>query len=143
MLDYMKYIEHSEENLQFYLWFITYKARFEQLSSGEKVLVPEWTSSQLNTDAHTAGQQRVSAPIAAFVKDAFDGKTQATVSIQRIDPFNTSPKPNSFTDETKELDSDSSTSLSTDARSCVKQNAEQAFDDAGMHWKPCKQIIQR
>jgi hypothetical protein len=138
----MKYIEHSEENLQFYIWFKSYETRFEQLSSSEKVLVPEWTLSQLKADVHTAGQHRASNPIAAFVKDAFDAKTQPTVSVQRIDPFNTPPKPSSFTDESKEVDSDSGTSLSTDARSCVKQNAEQAFDDAGMHWKPCEDISQ-
>jgi hypothetical protein len=35
MLDYVKYIEHSEENLQFYLWYKSYEARFELLSSRE------------------------------------------------------------------------------------------------------------
>jgi hypothetical protein len=143
MLDYVKYIEHSEENLQFYLWYKSYEARFELLSSSEKILVPEWTPAHVNADAHTTGQFRASNPIAAFVKDAFEGKTQPTVSVQRVDPFNTPPKPSSFTDESKELDSDSSTSLSTDARSCVKQNAEQAFHDAGMHWKPCKELSEQ
>jgi hypothetical protein len=141
MLNYMKYIEHSEENLQFYLWFKSYETRFDQLSSSEKVLVPEWTQSQLDAEAHAARKSKASNPIATFVKDAFDAETPPTVSVQRVDPFNTPPKPSSFTDEAKEVDSDSNTSLSTDARSDVKLNAKQAFDDAEMHWQPCTRSL--
>lgn len=57
------------------------------------------------------------------------------VSVHRIDPFNTPPKAGSF-EEKLDTSSDFGTSFSGDEKSSVRVNAEQAFDDAGMHWKP-------
>ncbi|KAF7874126.1 hypothetical protein EAF04_002798 [Stromatinia cepivora] len=41
-MDYLVYIEHDAENLQFYLWYKDYVRRFEALSDREKQLSPEW-----------------------------------------------------------------------------------------------------
>ncbi|KAH8153560.1 uncharacterized protein LAJ45_02373 [Morchella importuna] len=38
---YLTYVEHSAENLQFYLWLRDYSARFEALPDNEKALSPE------------------------------------------------------------------------------------------------------
>ncbi|MCJ1308718.1 hypothetical protein MMC25_002372 [Agyrium rufum] len=50
-LDYLIYIAHDAENLQFYLWFKDYSKRFEKLSKAEQALSPEWTAEE---SAHTA-----------------------------------------------------------------------------------------
>ena len=41
-MNYLKYIELSAENLQFFLWLQDYTKRFSQLPANEKALSPEW-----------------------------------------------------------------------------------------------------
>ncbi|KAI6777853.1 uncharacterized protein J7T54_002751 [Emericellopsis cladophorae] len=42
-MNYLVYIEHSAENLQFFLWYKDYCRRFEAIPASEKALAPEWT----------------------------------------------------------------------------------------------------
>ncbi|KZF26969.1 hypothetical protein L228DRAFT_258320 [Xylona heveae TC161] len=46
-MDYLIYIEHDAENLQFYLWLQDYTRRFNATKVAEKVLSPEWKSNEL------------------------------------------------------------------------------------------------
>jgi hypothetical protein len=41
-MDYLIYIEHNAENLQFFLWYRDYERRFYDLPGKERVLSPEW-----------------------------------------------------------------------------------------------------
>jgi len=43
-MDYLVYVEHNAENLQFFLWFKEYTRRFNALPESEKALSPEWVS---------------------------------------------------------------------------------------------------
>lgn len=43
-LDYLSYVTHDAENLQFYLWMVDYSQRFRQASKAEKALSPKWRS---------------------------------------------------------------------------------------------------
>lgn len=45
-MNYLIYIEHSAENLQFFLWHRDYTARFQQVPESERALAPEWTQAQ-------------------------------------------------------------------------------------------------
>lgn len=45
-MNYLMYIEHSAENLQFFLWHRDYVARFRQVPECERDLAPEWTQAQ-------------------------------------------------------------------------------------------------
>lgn len=45
-MNYLVYIEHSAENLQFFLWLRDYTARFQQVPESERALSPEWTQAQ-------------------------------------------------------------------------------------------------
>ena len=42
-MDYLVYVAHDAESLQFYLWLTDYTTRFEALPDAEKSLSPEWT----------------------------------------------------------------------------------------------------
>jgi hypothetical protein len=42
-MDYLLYIEHAAEHLQFFMWFRGYLQRFDSLPASEKALAPEWT----------------------------------------------------------------------------------------------------
>ncbi|KAK6358182.1 hypothetical protein TWF730_007535 [Orbilia blumenaviensis] len=43
LLNYLRYIEHSPEHLEFYLWHEDYIKRFDALSAEEKARSPAWT----------------------------------------------------------------------------------------------------
>ena len=43
-MDYLVYVAHDAENLQFYLWLTDYTKRFEALPQMAKDLSPEWGS---------------------------------------------------------------------------------------------------
>lgn len=45
-MNYLIYIEHSAENLQFFLWYRDYVTRFAQVPECERALSPEWTQGQ-------------------------------------------------------------------------------------------------
>ncbi|KAK6532585.1 hypothetical protein TWF281_006768 [Arthrobotrys megalospora] len=43
LLNYLRFIEHSPEHLEFYLWHEDYTKRFDALSAEEKARSPTWT----------------------------------------------------------------------------------------------------
>ena len=43
-MDYLTYIQHDAENLQFYLWLRDYTRRFAEEKLQDQVLSPEWKS---------------------------------------------------------------------------------------------------
>lgn len=46
-MDYLVYVEHNAENLQFYLWYKDYCTRFEALSENEKSLSPPFNPTSV------------------------------------------------------------------------------------------------
>lgn len=138
-MNYVKYIEHSSENLQFFLWYRDYTARWEGLSSSEKALAPEWTSDFTDVDAMSTVRQKFVHPqIMEVLKDT----DFADIPRGPIDPFGSPLTPGSF-DDKRDTHSvygssfgDDKTLLSSNA-SGYRIAAEHAFEDAGMKWKPC------
>lgn len=49
-MNYLKYIEHAAENLQFFLWLKDYTLRFKQLDPSQLALAKEWTMSPSETE---------------------------------------------------------------------------------------------
>jgi len=141
-MNYLKYIEHAAENLQFYLWFQDFSARFDQLPASEKILAPEWTQAQAEAEAAgnvPARPKRVDPKVAAVLKDTDFADESQKPAAEKFNPF-TTPSVSSV-DEKRDMMSDYSSSMGDDktlASSYMHQSvAEQAFDDAGMKWKPC------
>nr|POE59054.1 hypothetical protein CFP56_24324 [Quercus suber] len=138
-MNYLKYIEHSAENLQFYLWYQDYKARWSKLSSSERALSPAW--EQVYSDTEPAGHgsnrpKRVNPAIADILKDTdfADNNTKS-----QSNPFDTPSKLSSdVMSEYRSSMADDKTLASSIAHEMV---ADQAFEDAGMKWKPCMLII--
>ena len=95
-MNYLKYIEHAAENLQFYLWFYDYSARFNNLAEGERALSPEWTREQAEAEAASASQQtrtkHANAEVNAILKDtSFDDLGAATFATGGCYVFGVSP----------------------------------------------------
>lgn len=145
-MNYLLYIEHSAENLQFFLWFRGYCARFDKLPASEKALAPEWTQAQIDAEATSNSNQRASRRVNPTVAssvfkdtDFADGAHKGAVD--KVDPFNTPEK--SSIDEKRDVMSSEYSSSAGDDRTAASTNAhssvaEQAFNDAGMKWKPCR-----
>jgi len=55
-MDYLVYISHDAENLQFYLWLQDYQKRYESLKQNEKALSPEWKAATAK-NAEERGRQ--------------------------------------------------------------------------------------
>lgn len=145
-MNYLKYIEHSAENLQFYLWYLDYSARFEKLPSSQRALSPPWSKKQAESEAVApATVNRTSKPvephISAIFKNTEFATVQSTIVGDKTDPFGTPDKTPSLDekrDQLSEYGSMSSDEKTTVSSSMHKSMAENAFDDAGLKWKPCK-----
>lgn len=141
-MNYLKYIEYSAENLQFFLWYRDYSARWESLKDVEKSLAPEWTvSAEADHTVSTSRPKRVAPEIAQVLSNSEFGHLPKVTS-DRADPFNTPPQSLSFEDK-REVASDNASSVSDEktllgsANSNHRALTEQAFDEAGLKWKPC------
>lgn len=139
-MNFLKYIELSAENLQFYLWFRDYSKRFSELPASERALSPEWTGDKSVAETKT-GPKTVNADAAAilagsdFASDAKADESEKGGS----NPFFTPPRtPTSIErkEGAKSFDS-CDDSLST-GRVDHSKRADGAFESAGLKWKPCE-----
>ena len=141
-MNYLKYIEHDAENLQFFLWARSYVEKFQQLPESERGLSPEWTEEQAMADAanfhNGTRQMKVSADTAAVMKgtglEPVPRVTEITEdkSSDDSDPFDQSTLRNPSTEVSSGYAGKSSTAA------FMRQKAEGAFDEAGTKWQPCK-----
>jgi hypothetical protein len=139
-MNFLKYIELSAENLQFYLWFRDYSKRFGELPASEKVLSPEWTSEKANTEIKTNPKtiNHEAAAILAGSDFASDAKIDESDKTSN-NPFFTPPRTPTSVERhegTRSFDSYDD-SLSTGKVDHSKR-ASGAFESAGLKWKPCE-----
>ncbi|CAJ2504528.1 Uu.00g119220.m01.CDS01 [Anthostomella pinea] len=95
-MNYLVYIEHSAENLQFFLWYRDYVKRFNDATTSDIALAPEWTKA-MEEDAITKIQKdaagkikKDNTPAAAIFKGTCFEKPAESV-IENKDPFWTPP----------------------------------------------------
>ena len=94
-MNFCLYLEHSAENLQFYLWFQDYKERFHQASQSEKDLSPKWTFQEqedtierVKAEARQLAAKRVSSQ---STRGIFKGIDFSVSSRKTDNPFVTPP----------------------------------------------------
>ncbi|KAM7209691.1 hypothetical protein V8F20_000094 [Naviculisporaceae sp. PSN 640] len=103
-LNYLKYIEHSAENLQFFLWYRDYVKRFEEANTSDLALALEWTQAmedeviaRIQKD-HAEKARKGSKPVTVTdvteVFTDFDkaSETRKPSAISEKDPFSTPPR---------------------------------------------------
>ncbi|KAI9752405.1 MAG: hypothetical protein M4579_005629 [Chaenotheca gracillima] len=116
-MEFLRYIEHDAENLQFYFWLQDYTTRFSNLSSSEKALSPEWIPEQ--------------APPLPGTNIKSMTKTAANVHVNFDEPQNP------FADQSND-EVDTASFVATTIKS-TKTNAEAAGEaqaQAGLKWQP-------
>ncbi|KAF2810316.1 uncharacterized protein BDZ99DRAFT_386866 [Mytilinidion resinicola] len=137
-MNYLKYIELSAENLQFFLWYRDYVKRFNETPAKEQALAPEWTEVQSEAEAQTQGRSKNmnSDAVAILNGTDFAGGPKVTEG-EKVNPFYTPPRtPSEGRQEA--LSSDESTYESTvsEGKTDHAKRAEGAFQDANLKWKP-------
>ncbi|KAK5940599.1 hypothetical protein PMZ80_007016 [Knufia obscura] len=94
-MDFLIYIEHDAENLQFYLWYRDYVKRWSELPEREQGLAPIWTpeqAQQARNEALTEKSKKVNNADAAqaFRGTDFDSKPKRNQDTPN--PFSTPPR---------------------------------------------------
>ncbi|CAF9912467.1 MAG: hypothetical protein HETSPECPRED_000946 [Heterodermia speciosa] len=141
-MNYLIYIEHAAENLQFFLWYRDYVKRFDALASGEKALAPVWTVEQAEAEANatqnTLAPKTISPETAAVFKGTDFAPPKASVVEVRGNPFNTPPMtPNAERASMiqSETWSEVGSTFATSNKS-YNQKAGDAFQGADLKWQP-------
>lgn len=139
-MNYLIYIEHSAENLQFFLWHQDYVKRFSALPASEQALSPEWTIEKAEADGNTAATNNAAAKTmspetAAIFKDTDFARVRTTVKEFKpsTDPFYTPPR----TPDGAQWDDYAST-LKSSQKSDYVHKAAGAFEAADVKFQPCK-----
>jgi len=135
-MNFLKYIELSAENLQFFLWYRDYVKRFNALPESERVLSPEWTGEK-NPEARP-GTVSYNADAAAMLKGtdfANEGKV-ADSEKGSNNPFFTPPRTPTSVEPRRDYSLDSYDDSMTTGKVDHTQRAAGAFDNAGLKWKP-------
>jgi hypothetical protein len=141
-MNYLKYIEYSAENLQFFLWYRDYASRWEKLKDTEKALAPEWTvSAEADATVSTSIPKRMAPHVAEMLRDTdFDDRANKA-HIDRGYPFPTSNSPSfdehDISSDRGSIVSDERTLFSSTVSTNHAIATEQAFEDAGVKWQPC------
>ena len=142
-MNYLKYIEHAAENLQFWLWYRDYAKRFSELPPNEKCLAPEWTVEQgaeaenaVNGNAAPRAAKKLSPETAA----ALAGTDFDLSKSRRGNPFNTPPRTPMGAEEKQQDPSQVAHEVdsSDDGANSIHVKAADAFEKADLKWQPCK-----
>lgn len=150
-MNYLIYIEHAAENLQFFLWYKDYVRRFDLLSENERRLAPEWTLEQAEAQAlalkdNSAPMKSISADTAAVFKRTDFATPKATIvelSKGGSNPFGTPP----MTPKSGDHDSiapseypwsDSGSTLRSGFKPTHEKKVAGVFEAADVKLQPCK-----
>lgn len=144
-MNYLKYVEHSAENLQFYLWYRDYVERFDKLPSPEKALSPEWSASRMDAEITQPVRRKKTPAAIATVLEGTEFADTVPLAAEKRDPYDEprSDSPEMMRAPASPTFSDFDSSCMSmerpvSSRSDFDRKAEEAMTDAGMQWKPCK-----
>ena len=144
-MNYLIYIEHAAENLQFYLWYRDYQKRFMNLPDKEKGLSPFWTREKADTEANqTVQKQQVSVETAAVFKGTDFAPGITSVHEIKRNPFGTPPATPAadgdsvYMSEPAWSDHGSTLNGSYGTQKSHQQISAAAFEDANVKVQPCK-----
>jgi len=146
-MNYLVYIEHAAENLQFYLWYRDYTKRFSEQPANERALAPIWSAEQAELDAQgktgaAPVKQQFSADTAAVLKGTDFAPPSTSVVEVKGNPFFTPPRtPNNDRASlapTERAWSDNVSTLHQQSNKSFHSKAVGAFEGADLKWQPCE-----
>ncbi|MCJ1335793.1 hypothetical protein MMC09_001067 [Bachmanniomyces sp. S44760] len=145
-MNYLIYIEHAAENLQFFLWYRDYTKRFAELPASERCLAPEWTKDKAEAEERAAQNNPVlPKKVSPETAIAFKGTDFAPPSVSVVEygsnPFHTPPRtpvPQDGRESTlggSDWGDDGST-LKSSHKSNYQKKAANAFEAADVKLQP-------
>lgn len=84
-MNYLKFVQYSAENLQFYLWVVDYEKRWKMLPKSKQELSPEWEPTVCPSGRNTAcSSPALKSPLAEAIWNAapsidFDSKSSQLI----------------------------------------------------------------
>ena len=148
-MNYLIYIEHAAENLQFFLWHRDYAKRFSGLPDGERRLAAEWTVEQAEAEAlanqnSTNSIKSVSAETAAVFRGTDFAPPMSGAVEMKGNPFSTPPRtPTQERESFAQSEngwSDNASTVNSSYKSSYQKKAAGAFEAADLKLQPCKYI---
>lgn len=131
-MNYLIYIEHAAENLQFFLWYRDYTRRFHAAPASETALAPEWTQAmeeeaiaRIQKDAASKAKRGPATVMSIFKGTDFEKTSE--IHLDAGDPFSTPPGSSA---------GDRASFSGSDVTLSARQ-AREAFYTAGAE-RPCK-----
>ncbi|KAJ1336034.1 Regulator of G protein signaling domain-containing protein [Microdochium nivale] len=129
-MNYLVYIEHSAENLQFFLWFRDYNERFLTADTSDITLAQEWTQEMEDETVvklqKDAAERLRKEPAAAQIFQGTDFEKGHDATIENRDPFGTPPR------SARSEDNQSFVSGNLSVASTQQTRASDAFKTAGV-----------
>jgi hypothetical protein len=132
-MDYLVYIAHDAETLQFYLWLQDYKKRYATLRKEEQALSPEWQASKLAEDRRLT-TKKSTGDFPTMDKESSIRMAELSKAAKEV--FDEPPTPETAT----ATDYESFITKSVDSQKTVSELADEANQQAGLKWQPCKFI---
>jgi predicted nucleic acid-binding Zn ribbon protein len=148
-MNYLIYVEHAAENLQFYLWYKEYEKRFGEANVSDISLSPEWTQAmedeamaKVRREQAEKMKKEPAAAVAIFKGTDFEKNAES----KRSNPFNTPPRSaNGISDSDLAWDGatiNASNNMLSISHGISRTQVAEAFQAAGA-MAPCKfQMIQ-
>lgn len=122
-MDYLVYVEHSAENLQFYLWYKDYERRWNALPASQRALSPEVRPDQ--SDFPTLTKQK-----------SFNAGDRMPMPRPKIMTEGWSADGLSFFLDEENTEDAGSIAMNSLATTGVLSDADIAAQ-AGLKWQPC------
>lgn len=143
-MNYLIYVEHAAENLQFFLWYKDYEKRFRAANTSDIALAPEWTRA-MEDDAvgrirkENAEKLRRDSPATDIFKGTdFEKQGLELPPSEPLNPFSTPPMtPNKNGEDDSIYAVSSNRRASSTLPGSYHSHASEAFHAAGVR-QPCK-----
>lgn len=140
-MNYLIYVEHSAENLQFYLWYKDYVKRFHEANSPDISFAPAWTQTMEDEAVAKIRKEHAtktcSPPGAASIFRGTDfEKKVPEMPENALNPFNSPPQSSNGGSNKGSIDAASRTTPIAISGSYSSQAAD-AFQSAGARL-PCR-----
>lgn len=146
-MNYLIYIEHSAENLQFFLWYRDYLNRFQSATTSDLVLAPEWTKEQQEETftklqkEHRDGLKRDPAAVAAIFRGTdFEKRWNmgpSAIAMEKPNPMFADGNPFCTPPMTPNARDSGSEYTGMTSSTLYRGQAQEAFAAAGIK-APCK-----
>jgi hypothetical protein len=120
-MDYLIYVERNAENLQFYLWYIDYVRRWDELPAKDRALSPKWQPEPVETLNLVKEKDRRSLP-----RSSIYSPVQMNFEKAISEEF-----------EGKGIKSDGCSFVTASARGSVAPTIAEINAQAGLKWQPC------